>query len=439
MHKHHNLPTAFAELGVGTPLLVALEKIGFREPSEIQRQLIPLALAGRDIMGQARTGTGKTAAFGLPILQMVDPTMRLQALILVPTRELAVQVTGELRRLGSTLNLHVVPVYGGQKIVTQLHLLGRKPHIVVGTPGRVMDFMGRGALTFESLRFAVLDEVDRMLDIGFRDDIRHILSQITTDHQTIFVSATLTDEIKQLARRYMKDPVEVNVSRDELTVEGVSQAYVTVDPWDKFRCLLRLLGREDLTLAIIFCNTKHAARKLARRLYDARIDAREIHGDLVQQKRERVMERFRKHKLKVLVATDLAARGIDVNGISHIINYDLPPDPHVYVHRIGRTARMGSFGRAISLVSRDQGKLLTEIEQLINKEILQEKVEGFEPSPPPADHFESRAAQSTARPSRYETPVFAPQGDSDSAAQPAVAAKPKRLGSKFKPSRRRRL
>lgn len=433
MHRHAHLPAAFAELGVDIPRLKALEKIGFNEPSEIQRQLIPLVLQGRDVMGQARTGTGKTAAFGLPILQMISPDKRLQALVLVPTRELAVQVAAELRRFCGSDEIHVVPIYGGQKIKHQLHLLGRRPHICIGTPGRVMDLMGRGALPFDEIRFVVLDEVDRMLDIGFRDDIRHILSQIRTKHQTLFVSATLDDEIKRLAAQYATDPVEVNVSRDELTVEEVTQVYMTVDPWDKYRLLTMLLEKEDIRLAIVFCNTKHAARKLAKRLHGDKVSAKEIHGDLVQEKRERVMDKFRKHHIKLLIATDLAARGIDVQGISHIINYDMPEDPHVYVHRIGRTARMGSFGRAISLVTREQGDQLTAIEQLINKEIPQERIEGFVPRPPPADRFYDRTAQAEVAPSREAQ--AAPAGAATATAAPA---RPKTLAARFKPARRRR-
>jgi ATP-dependent RNA helicase DeaD len=434
MHKHPQLPAAFAELGVDIPRLRALEKIGFVEPTEIQKQLIPLMLAGKDVLGQARTGTGKTASFGLPIIQMIAPDKRLQALILVPTRELAVQVAAEVRRMCEA-DIHVVPVYGGQKIKHQLHLLGKRPHIVVGTPGRVMDLMGRGSLPFDEIRFVVLDEVDRMLDIGFRDDIKRILSHITVPHQTAFVSATLTDDIKRLAMQYANEPVEVNVSHDELTVDEVTQSYLTVDAWDKYRLLMAVLEKEDPRLAIIFCNTKHSARRLAKRLYGDGVNAREIHGDLVQEKRERVMEKFRKHHIKLLIATDLAARGIDVQGISHIINYDIPDDPHVYVHRIGRTARMGSFGKAMSLVTRQQGDQLTAIEQLINKEIPQERIEGFEARPEPQDFYGSTA------------PSAAPGGAGDSTAPgigapaqvvPAQPARPKTLGARFKPARRRR-
>jgi len=435
MPKTPHLPSAFAELGLETPLLQGLAKIGFTEPTDIQQQMIPLVLQGRDVLGQARTGTGKTAAFGLPILQMIGKNQGLQFLVLVPTRELAVQVAAELRRLADPTGLRIVPVYGGQRIKAQLHLLGKKPCVVVGTPGRLIDLLERRVLNIASLRFVVLDEVDRMLDIGFRDDIRNILGRVETEHQTIFVSATIGDEIKRLATRYTTSPIEVNVSRDEITVAEVTQVFMTVDPWDKFRLLREVLKREEPKLAIVFCNTKRGASKLARQLHAAGIDATEIHGDLVQRKRERVMERFRKHNLRVLVATDLAARGIDVQGITHIINYNIPDDSEAYVHRIGRTARMGSFGKAIAFVTREQGKQLTEIEILINKEVPEERIEGFVPHPEPAGVRGTSVAAPVA--SRY---VTSPAGAGSTGERDAVAppARPKRLGAKFKPARRRR-
>jgi len=433
MHKHPQLPQAFADLGIEVRFLQALRKMNFVEPSDIQRNLIPPALSGRDVLGQARTGTGKTAAFGLPVLQQIDPAGRLQALCLAPTRELAVQVTGELKRIAEFANLHIVAVYGGQKVATQLHQLGRKPHCVVGTPGRVFDFMNRRVLDISAVRFVVLDEVDRMLDIGFRDDIRNILSRVTGSHQTIFVSATIDGEIKQLALRYMKDPLEVNVSQDRLTVDEVDQSYVPVDPHDKFRLLRLILEQQKPPILIIFCNTKHAARKLAKKLFDLGIEAKEIHGDLIQQKRDRVMERFRKHQIKVLVATDLASRGLDVSAISHIINYDIPKDPEVYVHRIGRTARMGARGTAISFISREQGGELTEIEKLINREIPKLEVPGFTPS----TRQEFQPVQKAATPlfSRFSAPAPA-AGPAGTATEPKRP--PRTLGGKFKPSRSRR-
>ena len=268
-----------------------------------------------------------------------------------------------------------------------------------------------------------------MLDIGFRDDIRNILGQIKTPHQTIFVSATIDQEIKRLAMRYMTNPVDVDVSRDQLTVEEVDQSYVTVDRPDKFRLLRLIMEQEDPPITIVFCNTRAGARKIATRFYDSGIDAKEIHGDLVQRKRDRVMMSFRKHQIKVLVATDLAARGIDVRAISHIINYDIPQDAQIYVHRIGRTARMGAGGVAITFVTRDEGKELTNIERLINREIRQRTVPGFVPRTPrekPAD-----PVRPTVGPRLLE-PVSS-AGDSVSAKRP-----PKTLGGRFRPSRGRR-
>lgn len=425
------LPEAFRELGVSAPLLQGVAAAGFTEPTEIQKELIPVALAGRDVLGQARTGSGKTAAFALPILQTVQPERHLQALVLVPTRELAVQVADEFERLAQFTPLRCLPVYGGQKIAQQLHALKRGPQILVGTPGRTLDLYHRQAITFDRLRWAVLDEVDRMLDIGFRDDIRAILSRITHPHQTIFVSATIDSEIRSLARNFMTDPVEIDVSRDRLTVDEVAQYYVSVTPWDKFNALVRLLEQERPRLAIVFCNTKHGARKLAKKLHAADIEAREIHGDLVQRKRERVMSGFRRHRIPILVATDLASRGIDVQAISHIINYDIPKDPEVYVHRIGRTARMGASGRAITFVCPDEGEPLTKIEKLINRQLEPLAVEGFTPTPPPRGEPVGHE-QPPPAPDRLHRPVFA------SAQTTTQAPVRKTLGGKFRPARRRR-
>lgn len=413
MEKNLKLPQAFADLGVETTVLQALAAMKYETPSPIQEAIIPLILKGRDVLGQARTGTGKTAAFGIPILQQIDPQGRLQAMILTPTRELAAQVLGELRRIAQELQLHCVPVYGGTNMRGQIRELGRKPHVIVGTPGRVMDMMGRGAIDLNHLRFAVLDEVDRMLDIGFRDDIRKILSGIRGDHQTIFVSATLEGEVRRLALRYMNEPEEVNVSQDQITVSEITQKYVVVEPMVKYRLLEHLLKVEKPKLAIVFTRTKHGARKLAKQLHASGFVAKEIHGDLVQQKREKVMERFRKHHIPILVATDLASRGIDVTGITHIVNYDMPDDPEVYVHRIGRTARMGAKGMAISFVMPDQGAVLTKIEMLINEQVQELDLDGFDIR----SHEKKRADQQAntkkdgdAAPSQSQR-----QGDADAA------------------------
>lgn len=375
MNKRPQYSKAFKALGVETTVLKALVDMEYETPSPIQDELIPLVLQGRDVLGQARTGTGKTASFGIPVVQNIDPQGRMQALILTPTRELAAQVLGEIRRIAKYTDLHAVPVYGGTKMAAQIRDLGRKPHIAVGTPGRVMDMMSRNVLKLDDIRFVVLDEVDRMLDIGFREDIRRILGDIKHEHQTVFVSATLEGEVSKLAKRFMHDPAELNVSKDEITVTEIAQSYLVVEQPKKVSMITRLLKAEDPKLAIIFTRTKHGARKLAKQLHANGFTAKEIHGDLVQQKRERVMERFRKHHLPLLVATDLAARGIDVQGITHIINFDVPEDPEVYVHRIGRTARMGATGIAISLVTPEQGSILTKIEMLINKELHQYKFE----------------------------------------------------------------
>ncbi|MCZ6682896.1 MAG: DEAD/DEAH box helicase [Planctomycetota bacterium] len=433
MQPHPELPQAFADLGLEVSILRGIHAVDYTEPTEIQKQVIPLILQGKDIFGQARTGTGKTGAFALPILQMIDLEQRLQAIVLAPTRELAAQVVGEFRRYAKYLDVNCVPVYGGTSIKAQVHQLGRRPHVVVGTPGRILDLMGRRVLNLDAIRVAVLDEVDRMLDIGFRDDIKRILGAIRHRHQTVFVSATIDDQIKHLASQFMHDQVDVNVSGDKLTVDEVRQDFCTVDPWDKARLLKMLLKEMKPKLAIVFCNTKHAARKLAKRLHAAGVEAKEIHGDLVQRKRERVMERFRRHRIPVLVATDLASRGIDVHEISHIINYDVPQDSEVYIHRIGRTARMGAVGRAITFVTREEGKELTAIEMLINQQISPLEIPGFEPSPPPRDGREAPSTQPAA------AAADAPAGPVAPAEIPPVepsAARPRTLGGKFPVPRR---
>jgi ATP-dependent RNA helicase DeaD len=401
--EHPPVPEAFAALGVRPSILRGLAEAKFTTPSEIQALLIPKALEGHDILGQARTGTGKTAAFGIPVLQLAEKGLATQCLVLVPTRELAVQVDEEIKRLGQFTPIKSLAVYGGQKIVAQMKFLKHHPEILVGTPGRVIDLLDRRIIDLHNIRFIVLDEVDRMLDIGFRDDIRNILSRVSGvgnrvaeekkegaeegRHQTMFVSATFTDEIEKLARRYMVNPLKLIApgADEKPTVDKVEQYYLSVDPWDKYRLLRALLEQENPDLAIVFTRTKRAAEKVAKRLHADGIECREIHGNLAQNKRDHVMQGFRKGKFDVLVATDLASRGIDVADISHIINYDIPDDPEVYVHRIGRTARMGKGGKAFTFVGRDQGDELTKVEHVINMVIPVAKLEGWEPRPAPAD------------------------------------------------------
>ncbi len=368
----------FADLGLKDELVEGITGAGFVHPTHIQSQLIPLTLTGVDVLGQAKTGTGKTLSFALPILSMAEPGVPYQALILAPTRELAIQIRQDFDEVGGFMGVSTAAVYGGQSINVQAERLAERPEIIVGTPGRVMDMVGRGHMTFDNVRFAVLDEVDRMFDFGFRDDMKKILSQCPRKRQTVFVSATLTEDIEKLARRYMNDPEKLTVSSGSLTVEMVQQEYVTCNPWDKRRMLAHVLTHEDPALTLVFCRMKRTVDNVVRYLDKKGIDAHAIHGDLSQSARNKVMERFRSGSLSVLVASDLASRGIDVEGITHVVNYDLPDDPDIYVHRIGRTARAGREGVAWSLVTTEQGKLLTEIENLINAEIPLKTYDDFE-------------------------------------------------------------
>jgi len=375
----------FADLGLPADVLEGIEKSGFVHPTRIQSALIPPAIAGRHVLGQAKTGTGKTAAFGLPMLATIKPGDRFAALVLVPTRELAIQVAREIKDLGRDTPLHIVPVYGGQRITAQAPKLEKGPEIVVGTPGRVMDLHERRMLPYADVRMAVLDEVDRMLDIGFRDDIRKILGAMKQRPQTIFVSATISPEIEKLARSYMKDPEKIVTSEKSLTVSRVAQSWIKVEPWDKKKMLHHLLTHEEPALTVVFCRTKRTVDDVTKFLDRKGIDAHAIHGDMYQAKRNQVMDRLRGGKLGVLVASDLAARGLDVDGISHVINYDIPEDPEVYIHRIGRTARAGREGVAWTLVTPEQGGLLTNVEMLANIEIPQLTYDDFEPNPVPSD------------------------------------------------------
>lgn len=379
------LDKTFDDLGLNDDILAAIKGLGFEHPTKIQAELVPLALTGVDILGQAKTGTGKTAAFALPLLNMVKKGDRSSALILAPTRELAVQIKQDFDDLGARTGLKAVAIYGGQSIRVQADRLAKGPEIIVGTPGRIQDMVERGYLNLSDVKFAVLDEVDRMFDIGFRDDIRRILKMCPEDRQTIFVSATFTDEIESLARRYMNNPEKLVVSSGSLTVELVKQGYVTVEPWDKKRMLAHLLTHEEPALTIVFCRMKRTVDDVVRYLTRKNIEAHAIHGDMTQGKRNTVMNQFRSGQLAVLVASDLASRGIDVEGITHVVNFDLPDDPDLYVHRIGRTARAGREGHAWSLVTPKQGPLLTDIEMLVNTEIPRMDYPDFEARPRPED------------------------------------------------------
>lgn len=392
-----DLSVSFEQLGLRNSVLKGIAACGFEHPTDIQVKLISAILAGRDVLGQARTGTGKTAAFALPILHLADKTVPMQALILVPTRELAAQVTAEIEELGRFCPIRAACIIGGESIRDQVEAIKRGTHILVGTPGRIMDLEGRRQIEFSHVRFVVLDEVDRMLDIGFRDDIKKILGQIKHEHQTIFVSATINEDIERLARTFMKADTEkiVTVS-GSLTVAQVTQKYLPVEPWDKMALLLHLLKHEKPQTTLVFCRTKATVGKVTRYLREHGVEAREIHGDLAQKKRNRVMSSMRQGNVNVLVASDLAARGLDVEHISHVINYDLPQDPEIYVHRIGRTARVGRNGVAWTFVTPEEGQLLTEVEKLAGIMIDKFDYPDFKPGPIPP-HVQRQRQQQTRR------------------------------------------
>src|SRR5947208_8727702 len=362
-------------------MLDALEKATYEYPTPIQAGLIPLALQGIDVVGQARTGTGKTASFGIPILEKLELKHDIhhpQALIMVPTRELAVQVKDETVKLSEGRRVHCVALYGGKPIRQQIEKLRKGAQIIVGTPGRVLDHLARGTVDFSKLTFVVLDEADRMLDIGFRPDIERILKRCPQARQTLLLSATVPPPIAKLAERYMRDPQTVNFSPKDIAVETIEQFYFTVDPQRKFDLLVRLLAREDPKQAIIFCRTKRGTEKIYQRLSKKLKDVACMHGDMNQSARDRVMTGFRSGQVKILVATDVVGRGIDVTSISHIINYDIPSFCDDYVHRVGRTGRMGREGIAFTFVAPDEGPELTRIEERINRLLKRAEMKDFE-------------------------------------------------------------
>jgi len=390
----------FDTLKLSDTMLAALDAAGYETPTEIQAGMIPQALDGVDIVGQARTGTGKTAAFAIPILERLErhSGKAPRALILVPTRELAVQVRGEVVKLSHGRRINCAAIYGGKPIRDQTEKLRRGSDIVVGTPGRVLDHMGRGSLDLRELEFVVLDEADRMLDIGFRPDIEKILRSCAADRQTLLLSATIPPPIERLARRYMKDPVTLNFSPKDLSVETIDQYYFTVEHERKFDLLLRLVAHDRPQQAIVFCRTKRRTENVGRRLSKRLTGSACIHGDMTQHERDRVMEQFRSGKVRCLVATDVVGRGIDVTSISHIINYDVPQFCDDYIHRVGRTGRMGREGVAYTFVSPEEGPELTRIEQRINRLLVRHEITDFEsvahePSDDPREERQERPAR----------------------------------------------
>ncbi len=384
-NKSKSENAGFKGLGLSKQMLAALEEAGYEDPTPVQAGVIPAALDGADVLGQARTGTGKTASFVIPILECLESTKvtrKPQALILVPTRELAVQVEGEVTKLAYGQKVRCVSVYGGKPIRGQIEKLRKGAQVVVGTPGRVIDHIGRGTLDLRDIWCVVLDEADRMLDIGFRPDIEKILRRCPEDRQTLLLSATVPKTIQRLATRYMYEPEEMNFSSKDIAVETIEQFYFTVAPQRKFDLLQKLLQREKPKQAIVFCRTKRGTEKIYQRLGKKFEGVGCMHGDMQQGARNRMMDKFRKDALKILVATDVIGRGIDVSGVSHIINYDIPEFSDDYVHRVGRTGRMGREGVAYSFVSPEEGPQLTRIEMRIDKLLKRAQIDGWQDDVP---------------------------------------------------------
>ncbi len=341
----------FRDLALSPQVMRGIEELGFTELFPIQAEAILPLLEGRDVIGQAQTGTGKTAAFGVPMIERLDPKVnRVQGLVLAPTRELAVQVADHMSKFGKYAGFKVLPVYGGESVQKQVWALERGVHIVVGTPGRVIDLMKRGVLNLSYVRVLVLDEADRMLDMGFIDDIDYILRRVPTNRQTSLFSATIDENVRRVCNRYMKNPQEILVSKDEIALEQINQYYMVVNPANKFDALCNILHENRVERAIIFCRTRIDTSRLADGLRIRGFDAKPLHAGFTQAQRDFVTNAFRNGKLRLLIATDVAARGLDIQGISHIINYNVPSEAPTYFHRIGRTARKGGEGTAITLV-----------------------------------------------------------------------------------------
>jgi len=368
----------FEDLPLTAEVMKGIEELGFSNLFPIQAQAIIPLLEGKDVIGQAQTGTGKTAAFGIPMVERVNPNInRVQGLVLVPTRELAIQVAQRISRFGRYSSLKVLPVYGGEPINKQIRALDRGVHIVVGTPGRTIDHLRRGTLNLSSTKVVVLDEADRMLDMGFIDDIQYILSKVPEDRQLSLFSATIDQSVMNVCHRYMKNPEKILVSKDEIALTQLNQYYMVVNPRNKLEYLLDILKRNNIGKAIIFCNTRRGTDWLAHKLNGYGYDAKPLHGGFTQAQRDRVSNSFRNGNLKMLIATDVAARGLDIQGITHIINYDIPIDALVYFHRIGRTARMGNDGTAITLVGYGEMAELHKIKTLTKTNI--EELEALNP------------------------------------------------------------
>jgi ATP-dependent RNA helicase DeaD len=363
--KENNSMVNFYGFGISDKVIVSLSDMGFEEPTPIQKAVIPAALQGKDIIGQAQTGTGKTAAFGIPLIEQ-RPSERSKypyAIVLAPTRELAVQVSQELNKIGAKIGVVTLPIYGGQSIELQIKSLKRGVDIVVGTPGRVIDHIQRRILVLKEIRTVVLDEADEMLNMGFIEDIKRILSEIPEERQTMLFSATMPKEILGIAKHYMEKPVHVSVDAGEIIVAKIKQVFYVVQEEDKIKALSRLLDVEGHALILVFCHTKREVDEVAGKLQQMGYPAGAIHGDFTQSHRDEMIRRFKGGDIDILVATDVAARGLDIPDVTHVINFSIPQDPEGYVHRIGRTGRAGKSGIAITFVTPRQYRYLRIIEQ----------------------------------------------------------------------------
>ncbi len=365
----------FNSLGLHDPILRAITNMGFEETTPIQEQTIPLAIEGKDLIGQAQTGTGKTAAYGIPLVERITvESEQIQGIVLAPTRELAVQVAEELNKIGQYKGIYTLPIYGGQEMDRQIRALKKRPHIIVATPGRLMDHMRRKTIRLNLIKMVVLDEADEMLNMGFVEDIETILKDIPEERQTLLFSATMPRQIQNLAQKFMKNPQLISVKAKEVTVETIEQHFLEVLERQKFDVISRLLDIQSPELAIIFCRTKRRVDEISEALSKRGYSAEAIHGDLSQSKRDSVLRQFKEATIEILVATDVAARGLDISGVTHVYNFDIPQDPESYVHRVGRTARAGKTGLAITLVTpREMGQLRL-IEQVTRRKMIRKPV-----------------------------------------------------------------
>ena len=370
----------FRELGLGDESIEALREKGFEEPTEIQRRAIPLLLQpGTEIVGQAQTGTGKTAAFALPILETVSSDQStVQALILVPTRELASQVSEEIGSLRGKRRLDIAAIYGGASMTQQLKRLKRGVQIIVGTPGRILDHIRRGSLDLKALEFLVLDEADEMLDMGFIDDIEAVLRAVPETRRMLLFSATMPPEIMRLAEGFMKDPQIIRTQKQDSAALSTDQIYYEVREADKLEALTRIIDRETDFYGVVFCRTKLQCDEIGQKLHDRGYDAAALHGDLSQREREQILKRMKDHQLSILVATDVAARGLDIQDLTHVINYSIPQDPEIYIHRVGRTGRAGKNGTAITFITPSESRKFSYIRKASRSEIRKEEIPGAE-------------------------------------------------------------